>query len=418
MAEQKRHTDDFKFHAARMSGGACAGFRAARLAAFVAVLGGLIVCQTHLGAERAKEGSTTSAKSGQKVPGKTWVQIGGKIYGAKPDARGPIGGGPGYEKIVTKGDYQPRTLDELLAALKKAKKGQVVCLAGDVEIDLTVRTYTEKTVIEVPEGVTLAGNRGQDGSLGAIIFSDAFQTRQMIRATGPNVRITGLRLRGPESKRRLGHHRRSFRNRKTRGHKYYYKFPTSNGVYTKHPGLEIDNCELSAWSHAAILLKSGDKHHIHHNYIHHNQYNGLGYGVAHNRAFSLIDYNLFNYNRHSIAGTGRSGSGYEAANNVEIGVSLSHCFDMHGGRDRKDGTSIAGDWMKFHHNTFRAKNMAIVIRGLPRRKAEVYNNWFCHGSDKAAVRHRGKTDIYDNAYSLKNPKVKGLKPVEKKRKSK
>ncbi len=413
MAEQKRYAGDSKLHTPRLAGAACM-----KLVAFVVIMGGLIACQAHLGAEGLKEGlMTTSTKSGQKGYGQTWVQIGGKIYGAKPDARGPIGGGPGYKKIVTKGDYRPRTLDGLLAALKKAKKGQVVYLGGKVEIDLTVRTYTEKTVIEIPEGVTLAGNRGQDGSPGAIIFSDAFQTSPMIRTTGPNVRITGLRLRGPESKRRLEHHRRSFSD-KTRWHKYYYKFPTSSGISTEHPALEIDNCELSAWSHAAINLKSGDKHHIHHNYIHHNQYNGLGYGVCHNTAFSLIDYNLFNYNRHSIAGTGRSGSGYEAANNVELGVSLSHCFDMHGGRARGDGTSIAGDWMKFHHNTFRAENTAIVIRGLPRRKAEVYNNWFCHGSNREAVRHLGKTTIYDNAYSLKNPRVKGPRPVGKKRKSK
>ncbi|MCD4699121.1 MAG: right-handed parallel beta-helix repeat-containing protein [Phycisphaerae bacterium] len=391
-------------------------FRAVRIGALVVIMGGLMFCQAHVEAESIKDSKSVVAVSEQKEPARTWVEIGGKIYGAKPDARGPIGGGAGYKMIVTKGDYQPRTLDGLLDALKKAGKGQVVYLAEDVEIDLTVRTYTEKTVIEIPEGVTLAGNRGQDGSPGAIIFSDAFQTHPMIRATGPNVRITGLRLRGPEPKRRLEHHRRSFKSKKKgRGQKYYYKFPESLGVRTEHPGLEIDNCELSGWSYAAIYLKSGDKHHIHHNYIHHNQYNGLGYGVTHNRAFSLIDYNLFNYNRHSIAGTGRSGSGYEAANNVELGVSLSHCFDMHR-RDSKDGVSIgiAGDWMKIHHNTFRAPKTAILIRGLPQQKAEVYNNWFYHDSVKGAVGHRGKTAIYDNAYSLKDPKVEGVRPVGKK----
>ena len=41
--------------------------------------------------------------------GKTWLEIGGVVYGAKPDERGPIGGGPGYGSIVTNGDYRVRT---------------------------------------------------------------------------------------------------------------------------------------------------------------------------------------------------------------------------------------------------------------------------------------------------------------------
>jgi len=52
---------------------------------------------------------------------------------------------------------------------------------------------------------------------------------------------------------------------------------------------------------------------------------------------------------------------------------------MHGGRDRKDGTDIAGDWLKVHHNTFRAAKPALSIRGTPREKAEVHGNWFRDG---------------------------------------
>jgi hypothetical protein len=141
--------------------------------------------------------------------------------------------------------------------------------------------------------------------------------------------------------------------------------------------LEVDNCELSGWAHAAIYLIKSKDNHVHHCYIHRNQRNGLGYGVTHNRAESLIEYNLFNYNRYSIAGTGtgRPWDSYEARNNVEIEHSLSHNFDMHGGKDRKDGTNFAGQWIKIHHNTFRGKTIrAIAIRGIPREKAVVHNN--------------------------------------------
>ena len=35
--------------------------------------------------------------------GRTWVELGGEVYGARPDAVGPIGGGPGYARTVTSG---------------------------------------------------------------------------------------------------------------------------------------------------------------------------------------------------------------------------------------------------------------------------------------------------------------------------
>ena len=40
----------------------------------------------------------------------------------------------------------------------------MVFIPGDTEIDLTARIYIEQLVLEVPAGVTLAGDRGQDGS--------------------------------------------------------------------------------------------------------------------------------------------------------------------------------------------------------------------------------------------------------------
>jgi len=86
-----------------------------------------------------------------------------------------------------------------------------------------------------------------------------------------------------------------------------------------------------------------------------NQRNGLGYGVSHGygkNISSLVECNLFDYNRHSIAGTGVPGNSYEARNNVELGASLSHNFDMHGGKGRRDGTDIAGTKILIHHNTF------------------------------------------------------------------
>ena len=339
---------------------------------------------------------------------RTWVKIKGKIYGAKQDKRGPIGGGYGYRKVVRQGDCCVETLDELLDSLAKARPGDTVFLNGRVEIDCTERVYIEKQVIEIPKGVTLASDRGQGSSKGGLILCDTFSTKPLILIGGDGVRITGLRIKGPDPKRGLKHHGRSFSE--GYGADYYYKFPTSDGISTMHPDLEVDNCELGGWSYAAVYLRAGEGHHIHHNFIHHNQRNGLGYGVCHDRAFSLIEQNLFNYNRHSIAGTGRPGSGYEARNNVEIGESLSHCFDMHGGRDRTDGTDIAGTWMKVHHNTFRTRKTPVIIRGVPEEEIDIHHNWFFHHRPERQpgnhpVRYEERTKIYANAYGKQKPTI-------------
>ena len=338
-----------------------------------------------------------------RPPTDTTVTISSKTYGAQGNASGPIGGGPGYGHYP-KPTVTVRTLDELLDALPTTTAGDVIYLPGDTVIECTERVYVEKMVLGVAEGVTLASDRGRAGSKGALITCDAFDTKPLIEATGPKVRVTGLRLSGPNARRSLEHHHRSFAEE--RGHSYYYKFPTSDGVRTEYPGLQVDNCELAGWSHAAVWLVGGTGHHIHHNFIHHNQYQGLDYGVSHDVAHSLIERNLFNHNRHSIAGTGRSGCGYTARHNVEQGTSLSHCFDMHGGRDRKDGTDTAGTEMAFSNNTFWCPKPAIKIRGIPEKPIVVRNNWFTHGSPDKAILQDEPIRSGKNVYGRRTPTVR------------
>lgn len=237
----------------------------------------------------------------------------------------------------------------------------------------------------------LASNRGHNGSRGAVVFSDAHATDPLIRPLGPNVRVTGIWLRGPKPQWHIEHHRRSFtmddegnyvhhdEEGPRGGHAYYYRFPTSGAIRLEHEDIEIDNCEISGWTRG-VLVRGVRNAHIHHNYIHHQQYQGLGYGVSHSDARSLIEYNLFDANRHSIAATGQPGDAYEARHNVELYVARSFPFDMHGGRDRGDGTDIAGDWVRIHNNQFRATDQrAIGIRGVPQEPSTVRNNWFYHG---------------------------------------
>jgi len=288
----------------------------------------------------------------------------------------PIGGGDGYRHIVPRPAEPVVTADALVAALAGAKAGDVVYVDDRAEIDLSGRA-----TIEIPAGVTLASGRGRDGSPGALLVTEDLDAFPLFRAAGPGVRVTGLRLRGPDPDRRTEQMRRLHKEGK------YYSIPNSRGVQARFPGLEVDNCDLSGWSHAAVLLRQGAGGHVHHNHIHHNQRSGLGYGVCLDRAEALVEANRFDFCRHAIAGTGRPGTGYEARYN-EVGPNANgHSFDMHGGADRKDGTDVAGDRIRIHHNTFRATNVpAVHIRGRPRVAAEVHHNWFYHAAVGGAVR--------------------------------
>ena len=326
---------------------------------------------------------------------------GAETFGAEANPTGePIGGGVGYGRRVGRSDFSVGTARELIAALSKAKAGQVVAVADAAEIDLTAAVRGRKGVWAIPAGVTLSGGRGRKGSPGGLIFSDEMKTSPLFRIGGAGVRLTGLRLRGPDGEIREKELRRRIREGT------YYGLPTSAGVHCDRARLEVDNCELSCWSHAGVYLrKGGTAARVHHNHIHHCQRLGLGYGVCLNATDGLVEANRFDHCRHHIAGTGRPGTSYEARWNL-VGLGANgHSFDMHGGRDRKDSTDVAGTEIHIHHNTFRATNVpAIVIRGRPERLARIHHNWFLHTSLARAVRQTnttGNVQVSDNRFGPK-----------------
>lgn len=344
-----------------------------------------------------------------RIPRKTYISIKGRRYGAWADRDGPLGGGQGYRRGLRGGDVMIGSLEELIAALAKAKPGQVVFIRSDAVIDFTEFVHIDKFVLTIPAGVTLASDRGRGDSQGALLESDTLATHPLINVAGPGVRITGLRLKGPDPKQRREHHRRCV-ERAGPGdngfnHKYYYQLPNSEGIRCDHSHLEVDNCEIAGFSHAGIYLRDGQGHRVHHCFIHHCQFDGLGYGVCLDKGRVVIDHNLFDRNRHSIAGTGRPPGGYDAVHNVELGRSLSHCFDMHGGSDRKDGTDIAGSSLRIAHNLFIPAVRAIAIRGIPQQTAIIERNWFRQEPGEANIYTPGNTTIRDNAHGLKRARV-------------
>lgn len=298
-----------------------------------------------------------------------------ETFGCEANPTGdPIGGGAGYRDIKTSGDFTVRTLDELLAALKTAKAGQVIFIPDGVEID----TGTQQG-LTVPSGVTLAGTRGLNGSLGARLFTKSMAIRPLLQSGGDDVRVTGLRFEGPYS----GPERIA---------------QMSQCMTMAHHNCTVDNCEIYNWNLVGIGVGGGGNVYIHHNDIHHCQLSGYGYGVSTGRANCFITANKFDWCRHDIASSGSPGDCYEASWNLVGPNATSHRFDMHGGSDRGDGTDIAGDWIYIHHNTFQdPKRRAVVIRGVPSQGAEVHHNWFAAPAAET-VASKGNTRVYQNVY--------------------
>ncbi|MFO7945270.1 MAG: hypothetical protein R6V19_00430 [Armatimonadota bacterium] len=295
-------------------------------------------------------------------------------YGCEANPTGdPIGGGEGYSDILTTGDYVVRTDEELVAALGKAKPGEVIFVPGDVVINIA-----EHGALTIPEGVTLAGDRGRDGSQGGLIKLGK-RAGQMFATGGDNIRITGLRFEG------------GYAGRERIADNSYF---IGVGYYN----FEIDNCEIYNFNVQGVGVGSRAMNtRIHHNFIHHIQRSGLGYGVSVSSSDCYIIANRFDYCRHHLKSGGNPGSGYEAAWN-HVGMNANgHHFDIHGGRDRGDGTDIAGDWMHAHHNTFEGPQWHVRIRGVPSDGADIHHNWFSGPADER-VASSGNTTVHDNVY--------------------
>lgn len=322
-------------------------------------------------------------------------------YGAKANPTGDaIGGGHGYSKVVTAGDFEVSTRDELLVALNAAQADQIIYVLPDSKIDLSGHSN-----IDLPRRVTLAGNRGVDGSRGPVIYTDQKDDQYTLFQAWEGARITGIRLRGPDGE--IGGDSSA-----------RWETPNYGGIKVIGTDVKIDNNEIYNWSWYGIDVRNVDAH-IHHNYIHHVQRAGLGYPVVVSGGTALIESNYFDWYRHAIASTGYPGSGYEARYNIVGPNAISFAFDMHGGRDFCAKKSppctnvekfMAGDWIDIHHNTFmNVKTGAVGIRGAPLEGAKIYKNWFYH--DEYAhfpvelLWIMGNVDIYDNVYGSDRHRV-------------
>jgi len=288
---------------------------------------------------------------------------GGGSEGSEESYRA-IGGGATYDDKITQSqaDYTVSNSGELQSALQQAEAGETVFVPEDERIEVGIEEFT------VPKDVTLASNRGVDGSRAGLI--DNVDEKWPVFKLRSNSRVTGLRIDGPKWEWMAG----------KQGDAPHYD--DGMGLRVNGNNVEIDNNAITGFGHAAVGVFSSDAH-VHHNNISHNPRGGLGYGVTVNAPNALIEYNYMNYNRHSIAG-GAGEGGYEARYNVFGDDHISHVMDMH----RPGGSTI-----EIHHNTVRDKErtkahnsietldeprmvQAVAIRGTPSDIASIHNNWF------------------------------------------
>jgi hypothetical protein len=223
--------------------------------------------------------------------------------------------------------------------------------------------------ITIPAGVTIASDRGYNGAAGGKIRKISGSGFSMLTVGGNNVRVTGLVLEGP--------------NPAPETLNYLVMGILNYGGYT---GLVVDNNEIWGWSYAGVFSNgapTSGRPLIHHNYIHHNQGDGYGYGVNVNGGDALVEANIFDYNRHSITGGGLVGEKYEFRYNIHLGhgsvVGGTHVDVHENERYSNDRVACAGSEYLIHHNTINqgsgtAQQAFVHIRDVPQKGAYIYNN--------------------------------------------
>src|SRR4030095_741351 len=234
-------------------------------------------------------------------------------------------------------------------------------------------------------------------------------TEAMFEIAGNDVRITGVRMRGPTRSLDEGPQ-------------------VDKGIFAHSRFTSIiDHNELSDWPVAAIEV-TGDNirdnrpensvdnrpEHVRiaRNFIHHNRRGGTGYGVVTSSSgYASIEGNTFVENRHAIAGDGTKSSGYRAWFNLALhdgpdyGHGIQQDFDMHGVGSKGIG-GIAGQYIEIARNTFLgADRENFYLRGTPTYLAEFHHN-VSVGLRSFVIKNEGAPDkliIGDNQFVSPNP---------------
>ena len=312
----------------------------------------------------------------------------------------------------------------LIGALQSSTNPEQTVALCNVDLDLT--GYTNIFIRDNRSLIALPACERGPRNLGPRIFvTDKRGKEPLFLVYGDNVTISGFRLEGPS--RRI--------ERDNDNNEFGIYISPSDGQNPVQ-SIEISNMEISQWSGAGIYVTDTQRPNergrlfntnietirIKNNYIHHNRHTGEGYGVEiTGGAYALIEQNVFEENRHAIAGGSRPKdnydySGYTARDNLILsggGVACwtfscwqTHQIDMHGDDNRfysghNKQCGMAGETIVIERNTILYTNgLAIKIRGNPTDKAVVDGNVFAHENRSDAIDQNGECGYGDN---ISNP---------------
>lgn len=293
----------------------------------------------------------------------------------------------GSNRKPTSGFVRVPQEKDFASAVNGATPGTVIEVDPTADFDPTVSGQ-----IFVPEGVTIRGDR-HGTHFGPALWTAPTFNGTMLEINSSNVRITGLRLQGPT------------RSRDKDGPRATAILVDDNLI---NRSIIIDHNDLSNWPDAAVFVVGGDlsdrcqagddvpprpeQVRVARNFIHHNEKQNGGYGVATNTGgYALSEDNTFVSNRHAITGDdGRARTSFRAWYNLVLadaplqeqvgGLIHWHTqdFDMHGRGDPLIGDhrgGVGGQYVEIARNTFLGTNREnFDLRGTPCYLAEFHDN--------------------------------------------
>jgi hypothetical protein len=181
---------------------------------------------------------------------------------ARPDrtTHAEVGGGRGYGRRIAEppaGAVVAADRREFLDALDAVPEGGTIWVPGSATIDLSGLQD-----LDVPRGVTLASDRGVDGSDGGLLQAPAmpqngepndYGVTFLFRITSDDVRVTGLRIRGPRHRSEGPVMRVEDPPLREDGEPTDEMYDDETTIPTKKDGIvfdggaraELDNCEVS-----------------------------------------------------------------------------------------------------------------------------------------------------------------------------
>jgi parallel beta-helix repeat protein len=296
------------------------------------------------------------------------------------------------------GSMVVQSLEQLKDRIERAEDGEIILINKYAAFDLTY----EKPIV-ISKRISLRGHPNPGENARPHFFSFG-KPLPMFDIKAEGVVFFGLKLEGTEKDSKIS----EIIELNKQGIKGVYKFPVIRGIDINASNVVIKNCEIMGFSHSGIFIQKAKNITIEENYIHHNQRWGLGYGVTLSEASTAtITRNTFNFNRHSIAGTGHSGQSYEAAYNWFGKDHNDTPLDMHGGRDRGDKTQVAGRRVDIHHNVIlTTKVKSFIHRGIAEDTVLIHHNSFYYKTVDEAIGYyngvtkqnlpAGKFKFYDN----------------------